>query len=189
MRSHSLPAIVCAAAITLASTAVSAGGAGVFFSTKTLLADFFKTSERVGFEKLPLDDGKSQVVYVAHTGEVVDGYAVVLNEIGQHEPITFGVLTDAEGRIRRVEVMAYREAYGHEIRSQRYLTQYVGRTSRELEKRRDVDAISGATISCRSAHAAVKRALLMVDRLRAQSAASTKQASTTTTTTTAAVTP
>lgn len=145
-----------------------AGGQGVFFSTKTLLHDFFQQSTKVRFEKLadPTDATVQQVVYLGETDGVVDGYAVVLNETGQHEPITFGVLISTAGVVQRVEVMAYREAYGHEIRSPRYLRQYVGKTAKDLAGRDDVDAISGATISCRSARKAVIHALAIVDALR-----------------------
>ncbi len=145
-----------------------AGGQGVFFSTKSLLQDFFATSAKVRFEKLadPADKAVQHVVYIGERDGHVDGYAVVLNEIGQHEPITFGVLVSPEGTVKRVEVMAYREAYGHEIRAARYLRQYVGKSAKDLAGRDDVDAISGATISCRSAQKAVIHALAVVDALR-----------------------
>lgn len=151
---------------------------GTFWTTSALLKDFWKTSDKVSFVTLPAaaPGKKADVVYVARSGGVVDGYSVVLDEIGQHEPITFGVQFDAAGLVRRVEVMAYREAYGHEIRSARFLAQFVG----PKKEAADVDAISGASLSCRSATRAVARALTLVARARAQTATTTTTAPTTT---------
>jgi len=171
-----------------ASGAMAASGMGVFFTTRAVLAEFFRTSAAVSFEKRhepgSAAGAKDVVIYVGTSGTgssaVIDGYAVVVDETGQHEPITFGVLTDKDGRVQRIEVMAYREAYGAEVRSQRFLRQYQGRTLADLDQPRgDVDAISGATISSNSTRRAVKRALQQIELLR----------STTTTTTTTAKPP
>ena len=153
---------------TLTSSSAQASSTGVFWTTRALLADLFKTSQAVTFEKRrEAGAAKDVVVYVGSSGAVVDGYAVVVDEVGQHEPITFGVLTDVAGRVRRIEVMAYREAYGHEVRSQRFLRQYEGRTLQDLDTPRgDVDAISGATVSCNSTRRALKRALQQIELVR-----------------------
>lgn len=172
----------------VSAPAAMASSTGVFFTTRAVLAEFFKTSAAVSFEKRhepgSAAGAKDVVIYVGTSGTgsatVIDGYAVVLDEIGQHEPITFGVLTDKDGRVVRIEVMAYREAYGAEVRSQRFLRQYQGRTLADLDRPSgDVDAISGATISSNSTRRAVKRALQQIELLR----------STTTTTTTTTATP
>ena len=157
----------------VSAPAAMASSTGVFFTTRAVLAEFFKTSAAVTFEKRhesgSAAGAKDVIIYVGTSGTgVVDGYAVVVDEVGQHEPITFGVLTDKDGRVVRIEVMAYREAYGAEVRSQRFLRQYQGRTLTDLDQPSgDVDAISGATISCNSTRRAVKRALQKIELLRA----------------------
>lgn len=150
-------------------SALAASTTGTFFSTSAVLKEFFKASEKVNFiqfDKLP-GQKKADVVYVAESHGVVDGFAVVVEEIGQHEPITFGIAADASGRVVRVEVMAYREAYGGEIRSPRFLSQFVGAPAKSLD---DVDAISGATLSVKSSKRAVARAVDLIAKARAQRA-------------------
>jgi electron transport complex protein RnfG len=153
-------------------SAVAASTTGTFFSTTAVLKDFFKASEKVNFIQFDKQPGqkKADVVYVAESRGAVDGFAVVVEELGQHEPITFGIAADASGRIVRVEVMAYREAYGGEIRSPRFLSQFVGAPGKSLD---DVDAISGATLSVKSSKRAVSRALDLIAKARAQRASST----------------
>lgn len=159
--------LVCVSSLSLAMSAWAASTTGTFYTTTAVLKEFFKTSDKVTFmqfEKLP-SQKRADVVYVAASGDVVDGFAVVVEEIGQHEPITFGIATDAAGRVVRVEVMAYKEAYGGEIRSPRFLSQFVGLPAKPID---DVDAISGATLSVKSSKRAVTRALGLIARARAQ---------------------
>jgi Na+-translocating ferredoxin:NAD+ oxidoreductase RnfG subunit len=156
--------------------------ADVFFTVRDLLAQQFKSSECVSFvhqkptaaqrqkleqrlgQQLPKDD---YVIYVAKTGEHVDGYAVFDEERGQHELISFGAFFDADGRVTRVEVMAYREPYGDGIRAARFRQQFVGRSGKSsFAPDRDIDAVSGATISSRSMCMGVQRASLLVEALR-----------------------
>ena len=172
----------------LALVAVLLGGAnaqaeGVYFSRNDLLKSFFSESGRVHYVRVVtashapalrsalgyLPPKESYVVFVATTGERVDGYAVVDDEKGQHLPITFGVKFDPEGKVRRTEVMAYREKYGDEIREARFRRQFHGQgPSAALELGEDVVAISGATISSRSMVRMVRRATVLVQLARRQ---------------------
>ncbi len=149
---------------------VALAGAGVLTSTPALLQALFHDSQRVGYVELSAAEvttalGRAHdkvVVYVARTGTTIDGFAIVEDEKGQHQPITFGVQVDPRGRIARVEVMAYREAYGGEIKDPRFLRQFVGRTITDvLKPGLDIDGITGATISSRSASVVVHRALVL----------------------------
>jgi FAD:protein FMN transferase len=91
------------------------------------------------------------------------GEAVVVEEIGKHRPITFVVGVDPEGKIVGVAVMAYREAYGGEIRARRFLDQYRGKSvSDPLIPSRDIQNITGATLSARAAGRAVKKAIAVL---------------------------
>jgi Na+-translocating ferredoxin:NAD+ oxidoreductase subunit G len=104
------------------------------------------------------------VVYVARTGERVDGYAVIDDEKGQHEPISFGIKVTPEGKVERIEVMVYREAYGSEIKDPRFRAQFVNKARGDtLKLGQDIDGITGATISARSTTNVVKRALALVE--------------------------
>lgn len=91
-------------------------------------------------------------------------YAVILNEIGKERPITFMIVINPDGRVRVVEVLVYRESQGSEIRDPRFMRQFEGKTIRsEVRAGHDIDVITGATLSSRSATYAVKKALALVD--------------------------
>jgi Na+-translocating ferredoxin:NAD+ oxidoreductase RnfG subunit len=156
-------------------------GAEVFHTVRGLLADQFKSSERVSFVKVRPNAAQQRRIqsqlgralpaqeytfYVAQSAGRVDGYALFDEERGQHEPISFATFFDAAGKVSkvtRVEVVAYREPYGDGIRAQRFRALFVGRHARSgFAPDRDIDAISGATISSRSMCLAVQRAALLL---------------------------
>jgi len=163
-----------------------AAEAGVYTTVRALLSEVFRDSERVSYVRVtPDDEERSHIearlgrplprgeytVYVATTAGAVDGYAVFDEERGQHELISFGTFFDARGEITRVEVLAYREAYGDGIRAERFRRQFVGRdaTSR-FRPGQEIDAISGATISSRAMCTGVERASVLVHEMVVPSA-------------------
>lgn len=76
------------------------------------------------------------------------GFALLDNVPGKALPITFLIVTDANGRIKKCAVIAYREAYGGAVGSSAWLDQFIGRDSRSgFTVGSQIDAISGATIS------------------------------------------
>lgn len=96
-------------------------------------------------------------------GKVV-GYAFIDHEIGKHQPITFVVALDTEGKVRDVDVMIYRESIGGEIKGRRFLDQFHGRdASSPLKLGKDVDSITGATLSARATTRAVRKAIVLFD--------------------------
>ena len=85
--------------------------------------------------------------------------AWVLEQIGKEQPITLGFVIEAE-RIVDVQVLAFRESRGWEIRYPFFTTQYRGvalRDGRALS--REVDGITGATLSVRAVNRAARLAL------------------------------
>ena len=62
--------------------------------------------------------------------------------------------------------MVYREPRGDEVRDPRFLKQFLGRSARdEMRISRDIDAVSGATISSASLTVGVRRATILVDEV------------------------
>ena len=99
------------------------------------------------------------VVFRAQRGPTLLGQAVVVEEIGKHQPITFVVGLRPDGRVADVAVMAYREAYGGEIRSGRCLAQYHDKGPGDaVRPYRDIRNVAGATLSVEAASRAVKKA-------------------------------
>lgn len=99
-------------------------------------------------------------VWVAQKEGRVIGLVILDYTLGKHENIDYAVGITAEGRVKQVEIMAYREAYGFEIRREHWRKQFVGKNSQtELRLHRDIDNIGGATISCRNVSEGVRRLL------------------------------
>lgn len=88
------------------------------------------------------------------------GYAVITNASGKFSYITFMVVVDPKGRIEMVEVLVYWELYGAEIRQNRFLQQFRGKTINDpLRLNSDIDAVTGATISSRAMTNGIKEIL------------------------------
>jgi hypothetical protein len=106
------------------------------------------------------------VVFRALRGDRTLGEAVLVDEVGKHRPISFVVGLEPDGRIADVAVMAYREAYGGEVRSARFLGQYQGKGPDDpLRTYKDVRNIAGATLSVDAASRAVRKAQALVAAL------------------------
>jgi len=70
------------------------------------------------------------------------------------------VALDADGSVRRVEILTYRESYGFEVANAGWLSQFIGKSSGSaLEMNQDIRNISGATLSSRHVTEGVKRIL------------------------------
>src|SRR4030095_3994651 len=85
------------------------------------------------------------------------GWFIVDEVVGKHEVITYAVGLNANGSVKHIEVMDYRETYGGEIRNENWRAQFVGKTSQSpLKLDRDIKNISAATLSCRHIHDGVE---------------------------------
>ena len=99
------------------------------------------------------------VVFRVLRGDATFGHALIVEEIGKHRPITFVVGVRPDGSIADVAVMAYREAYGGEIASERFLRQYHGKRPTDgIRPPRDIMNVAGATLSVEAASRAVRKA-------------------------------
>lgn len=159
----------------------TAAAQATYYSPRNLLAEFFPRSQLVTYKKFDLSaEQKARVeaklgyalpkttytIYIAKTGENVDGYAILDEEPGQHLPITYGVKLTPKGAVERQEIMVYRERYGDEVRDARFRQQFVGKTAADpLRPGEEVIAVSGATISSRAMAIGVRRCLVLVDEL------------------------
>lgn len=143
-------------------TISEASAATVYWELPALLTSFFPSADRISYAKVSLSAseraqlqrnlGRSArpdwTIFVATKAGQVVGYAVVDEVRGMHEPITYATRFTPSGAISRMEVMQYREAYGGEVREQRFLRQFHGMSAgSSMLPGRDITAISGATIS------------------------------------------
>jgi H+/Na+-translocating ferredoxin:NAD+ oxidoreductase subunit G len=122
-----------------------------------------KIRQRMGKTKTSLWE-ESYVTFVARKGDMILGYAAIAEEIGKHRPITFIVGVGTDRKIRDVALMVYREAYGGEVKDRRFLQQYVGKSQNDpMLPYRDIQNISGATMSVEAIGRGSKKALALVD--------------------------
>jgi hypothetical protein len=83
----------------------------------------------------------------------------ILDEIGKEEPITAGVLVES-GSLVQVTILAYRESRGGEVRHPGFLKQYQGANLQpDYQLNKNIDGISGATLSVRAIGRMAKLAL------------------------------
>jgi Na+-translocating ferredoxin:NAD+ oxidoreductase RnfG subunit len=94
------------------------------------------------------------------------GFAVLDNTYGKSLPITFLVVFSPDAEILRVDIIRYREPYGGAIGSRRWLDQFIGKSSvEEFKVDRDIDSISGATISVNSVARGVQKLTLVMEHI------------------------
>jgi Na+-translocating ferredoxin:NAD+ oxidoreductase RnfG subunit len=113
-------------------------------------------------EKVPVRLTKAQQKEIARASDqrvrhrdldawrAADGSWFLVDEvIGKHEFITWAIGLDPEGAVKGLEVLTYRETYGYEIRRPEWRAQFHGKTASDpVEIDRDIENISGATLSC-----------------------------------------
>ena len=88
-----------------------------------------------------------------------DGTRVwIQNEIGKEYPITAGVAI-ADGKIRLIKVLEYREIRGGEVRHHFFHRQFVGESL--AQKHWGIDGITGATLSVAAMKKMARTALLL----------------------------
>ncbi|HEY3064913.1 MAG TPA: FMN-binding protein [Methylomirabilota bacterium] len=91
------------------------------------------------------------------------GFVIVVEEIGKHRPITYAVAVTPTGTVHDLAVLAYREAYGGEVKEPRFLRQYRGKgLSAPLLPYRDIVNISGATLSVEATGRAARKAIAVL---------------------------
>lgn len=87
-------------------------------------------------------------IWKASRGGTLLGHVFVDEVIGRQNLITYAVGIDTSGALRNLEIMAYRESHGGEVRNPAWREQFSGRNSLEqLRFRTDIKNISGATLS------------------------------------------
>lgn len=87
--------------------------------------------------------------------------AWVLEEIGKESPITVGIAVHG-GRISRLEILAFRESRGWEVRYPFFTDQFIGQTLDERGQLSEpVDSITGATLSVRAVKKVARMALFL----------------------------
>jgi Na+-translocating ferredoxin:NAD+ oxidoreductase RnfG subunit len=105
-----------------------------------------------------------QKVWRAQAGEKFLGWLIQDEVLGKHEYISWVLALNADGSVKQMEILDYRETYGSEIRNEKWRAQFSGkRHGARLKLDEDIKNVSGATLSCRHITDGVKRLLSFYD--------------------------
>ena len=100
------------------------------------------------------------VVYVAREESNIAGYALEDTVAGKLGPIHYLVGLDTSGAVSQIAILDYQEIRGRPIAKPRFLRQYRGKTfANPLQLHKDIDGITGATISSNSLTEGVRKIL------------------------------
>jgi hypothetical protein len=88
------------------------------------------------------------------------GWFIVDEVVGKHDFIPIALGLNADGSVKAVEILEYREAYGGEVRNPKWLAQFTGRKNGTgLQLGEGIQNISGATLSSKHITDGVRRLL------------------------------
>lgn len=97
-------------------------------------------------------------VFAAYKDNQLLGHVVLDDVIGKYERISYAVALSPQAAVQQIEILAYRESHGFEIRSAAWRHQFSGKTAQAGLKVGDgIANISGATLSCTHVTDGVRR--------------------------------
>ncbi|MFD2099606.1 FMN-binding protein [Flagellimonas iocasae] len=117
-------------------------------------------------EKTQVELGGENLFNIVKEGKSL-GYLYLGEAPSMKKVFDYVVLFNPDMSIKKSKILIYREDYGRQVGSQRWLKQFIGKKSGEsLAYGEDIDAISGATISAKSMTLAVSNVLLSMKVLQ-----------------------
>ena len=90
------------------------------------------------------------VIYRFSREEGNDFYAVFTQATGRYEKFDYLLAVDEKFAIEKIRVLKYRSEHGGEIASKKWLKQFENYSTGELRYKKEISALSGATISAGS---------------------------------------
>ena len=113
---------------------------------------------------------RTQRIWEARAGGRRQGWFMLDRVIGKHDFITYALALSADGAVRGIEILDYRETYGGEVRNAAWRMQFAGkRDDDRVALGKDIRNISGATLSSRHVTDGVRRLLMTWQMLLAKS--------------------
>ena len=105
--------------------------------------------------------------YVLEGPEDVHGYVLSTSALGRYDYFDYSIIYAMDLSVMSVLVTTYRSSHGAGICSKGWLRQFRGYQGEELHLGKEVDSISGATISATSVVEDMKRCSLLMEELKA----------------------
>jgi Na+-translocating ferredoxin:NAD+ oxidoreductase RnfG subunit len=137
-----------------------------FYEVQEFKKEVIVISETVNKET-PSEFGDENLFRISDKGGLL-GYGYIGKAPSKSADFDYLVLFDSDFIITKSKVLVYREEYGGEIGSKRWLKQFAGiaSTSKELVYNQDIVPISGATISVQSMTKAINDLLKSISLLQ-----------------------
>ena len=105
--------------------------------------------------------------HLIHAKELLLGYVYVDKARSKTAEFDYMVVFNSDLEVVQAKVLIYREEYGGEIGSKRWLKQFIGKTGTDRVKlENNIDGIAGATISVRSMTASMDNLLQAIGILQ-----------------------
>ena len=129
------------------------GVPGFSFVSEMQIADSIKKHNGVNgkFFEIQSDGSKFKYIYVGRVNSCRAGGCSLSVEIfprSESEFFDYFILFDQEKTVQLVKVFNYQATHGHAVTAKGWLKQFIGHDETEsLQVNRNIDAISGATIS------------------------------------------
>lgn len=91
-------------------------------------------------------------------------YAVFARALGRYDYFDYLMAVSLEFEVEKIRVLKYRSEHGGEIKSKKWLEQFENYSTGELRYKKEISALSGATISAKSMVADVPRVLKILKK-------------------------
>lgn len=139
------------------------------FEIESFEMNSIKISEELN-TSLPTKVTEDNFYTLTHAGHFL-GYAFIDQALSKTAKFDYLVVFDADLKLIHAKVLIYREEYGGEIGSKRWLKQFLGKTAGDrVDYEKNIDGIAGATISVRSMTNAIDDLLQSIKILQANKA-------------------
>jgi electron transport complex protein RnfG len=110
-------------------------------------------------------DVNSLLRVVDAAGETV-GYEVEMVAVSRSGPFEILVVLDENAKVLDTQVIMYRAQRGRQVRSKSFTEQFKGKCPTDpVELGTDIDAVTKATLSSKAMARAVKKAILLVQKI------------------------
>lgn len=122
-----------------------------------------------GFKPVPAAPGAKSEIYEGTAGGSIVGYAVKVAPRGYSGEIVMLVGVDPELHVKGMKILNQRETpgLGTHVEKPKFQQQFIGKGLKDaIEPKKDIDAITGATISSRAVCEGVKTVLRAADSYR-----------------------
>lgn len=98
--------------------------------------------------------------------DTIKNIVLLDNVMGKTQPISFMVMFDVDGKIEYCEIVKYREDHGGQVQDKNWLMQFHGKNYKSsFTVGKDIDGISGATISTNSLSKGIFKLSLLIQRI------------------------